>query len=406
MKKSSTILRTLPVLAALFFVAGSSTFAQTVIGGNTPDASAMLDVQSNSKGVLFPRMTSTQKGNITTPATGLIIFNTTTKCLEINLGTSANPSWQEIICAPIVATLDCQTATVSGVSTNPLMPTVAASGVSVTLPYTGGNGKAYEGQSFSSTGITGLTATLAAGSLAVGAGNLTLSINGSGPTPGLAEFALNIGGQTCNLKIPVGCGAYVANDTWQVFDCYNLNSNNTAANPFAPSWEINGGYWQWGRIAEAAPGPSGTGGSTPNEGAPSVWNTGNAANDAWKDAEKTSEDPCPPNFRIPTKAQWDEIIANVIQNPRTVIGSTWTGGNLNYSNGIKLGNNLFLPAAGARNRLTGVLGDRGAWGRYWSSTWDSPYSGYAWNLWFNNISAPYTNSNFFHSGLSVRCVAE
>jgi len=382
-------------------------FTQTVIGGITPDGSAMLDVQSNSKGVLLPRMTTTERGNIPTPATGLMIFNTTTGCLEINLGTSASPSWQSVICTPgIVASLNCQTATVSGVSTTPLMPNVAASGVSVTLPYTGGNGKAYDGQSFSSTGVSGLTAILAAGTLAAGAGNLSLSINGTAPTAGLAEFAFNIGGQTCNLFIPVGCGAYVATDTWQVFDCYNLNSNNTAANPFSPSWEINGGYWQWGRMAEAAPGPSGTSGSIPNDGAPSGWNPANAPNDSWKDNEKTSNDPCPMGFRIPTKAQWEGIIANVSQNPKTVIGSSWTGGSLNYSNGIKIGNNLFLPAAGARNRNTGALADRGAWGRYWSSTWDSPYNGYAFNLWFNDSVAPYTNSNFFPSGLSIRCVEE
>ena len=75
-------------------------FTQTVIGGITPDGSAMLDVQSNSKGVLLPRMTTTERGNITTPATGLMIFNTTTECLEINLGTPSNPGWQGITCPP------------------------------------------------------------------------------------------------------------------------------------------------------------------------------------------------------------------------------------------------------------------------------------------------------------------
>ncbi|MGI9160327.1 MAG: hypothetical protein ACR2K1_11315, partial [Saprospiraceae bacterium] len=51
--------------------------AQTVIGAATPDPSAMLDVQSATKGFLLPRMTSAERSAILNPATGLIVFNTT-----------------------------------------------------------------------------------------------------------------------------------------------------------------------------------------------------------------------------------------------------------------------------------------------------------------------------------------
>ena len=44
--------------------------------GAPADASAMLDVQSTSKGVLVPRMTAAQKAAIATPATGLMVFQT------------------------------------------------------------------------------------------------------------------------------------------------------------------------------------------------------------------------------------------------------------------------------------------------------------------------------------------
>lgn len=43
---------------------------------HTPDNSAMLDVQSTSKGMLVPRMSSTQRTAIATPATGLLVFDT------------------------------------------------------------------------------------------------------------------------------------------------------------------------------------------------------------------------------------------------------------------------------------------------------------------------------------------
>jgi hypothetical protein len=53
-----------------------SVFAQTGIGTTTPDPSAKLDVYSTNKGFLPPRMTSTQRGNITSPAPGLMVYQT------------------------------------------------------------------------------------------------------------------------------------------------------------------------------------------------------------------------------------------------------------------------------------------------------------------------------------------
>jgi hypothetical protein len=49
----------------------------------TPAASAMLDVNSTTKGILPPRMTTTQRDLISSPATGLLIYNTTTNRLEV-----------------------------------------------------------------------------------------------------------------------------------------------------------------------------------------------------------------------------------------------------------------------------------------------------------------------------------
>ena len=46
------------------------------IGTNTPDASAILELQSTDKGVLVPRMLESQRLVITTPATGLLVYQT------------------------------------------------------------------------------------------------------------------------------------------------------------------------------------------------------------------------------------------------------------------------------------------------------------------------------------------
>src|ERR1051326_3170957 len=50
------------------------------IGTLTPNASAMLDVVSTSKGMLVPRVTTAQMNAIVSPANGLIIYNTDSSC--------------------------------------------------------------------------------------------------------------------------------------------------------------------------------------------------------------------------------------------------------------------------------------------------------------------------------------
>ncbi len=52
--------------------------AQSVgIGTTTPNASAQLDVASTNKGLLVPRMTSTNRILISSPANGLVVYDTT-----------------------------------------------------------------------------------------------------------------------------------------------------------------------------------------------------------------------------------------------------------------------------------------------------------------------------------------
>ena len=78
------------------------------VGVNTPtiDASAAFQVNSTTKGYLMPRLTTTQRNAITTPATGLLIYNTTTNSLDYYNGTSwivtqsgtiSYGSWQDFV---------------------------------------------------------------------------------------------------------------------------------------------------------------------------------------------------------------------------------------------------------------------------------------------------------------------
>jgi N-acetylneuraminic acid mutarotase len=67
------------------------------IGTNSPNGSALLDLQSNSKGLLIPRMTKTQRNAISNPATGLLLFQTNdTSGFYSNTGTPASPLWKKL----------------------------------------------------------------------------------------------------------------------------------------------------------------------------------------------------------------------------------------------------------------------------------------------------------------------
>jgi len=68
--------------------------AQVGIGTAAPTASAALEVASTNKGVLLPRMTTSQRDAIGAPAEGLQLFNTTTRCLEM----FGNGYWQSVHC--------------------------------------------------------------------------------------------------------------------------------------------------------------------------------------------------------------------------------------------------------------------------------------------------------------------
>lgn len=71
---------------------GNAKFYQSISVGTSTDpvASAALDVVSTTKGFLPPRMTTTEKNAISTPAAGLIVYDETTNKLACYNGTTWN----------------------------------------------------------------------------------------------------------------------------------------------------------------------------------------------------------------------------------------------------------------------------------------------------------------------------
>lgn len=71
-----------------------TSMAQVGIGTVTPDASSVLDVSSTTQGMLAPRMTTVQRMAISSPANGLMVYDTDTKSLH-HYDTSTT-SWQKL----------------------------------------------------------------------------------------------------------------------------------------------------------------------------------------------------------------------------------------------------------------------------------------------------------------------
>jgi hypothetical protein len=194
------------------------------VGTNSPNTSAKLEVASTTQGFLPPRMTTIQRDAITSPAPGLTIYNTSVNCLQWWNGTiwfdgCGNNS--------IVGSINCSSATNNGTLTSG----TAASGVNSVVPYIGGNGGTYNGQTVTSTGVIGLTATLSAGTFANGAGSLTYTITGTPIASGTAIFALSIGGQSCILARTVGLPA----GSITAINCGSATNNGTLTSGTAAS---------------------------------------------------------------------------------------------------------------------------------------------------------------------------
>jgi hypothetical protein len=130
------------------------------------------------------------------------------------------------------ATLSCTTGVLTGIliqqETIPSTVTITK-----TVPYTGGNGGSYGAISINSTGITGLTATLSAGSLVNGSGTLTFNITGTPSNLGNANFALTLGSSSCNFTA-------------------NVISNNAIINPAFASGTANWSFSGWNQISNYA----------------------------------------------------------------------------------------------------------------------------------------------------------
>jgi uncharacterized protein (TIGR02145 family) len=335
-----------------------------------------------------------------------------------NLGFNASTQWENanrsggisVRCIKetvgSIGAINCGSSTVTG----NLLSGVAASSVSASVPYTGGNSGFYESQSISSTGVTGLTATISEGLFASGAGNLVYTISGTPSTDGTASFAINIGGKSCTLSIATLGSYYSAGSVFcasgptAIKEVTNPTTGKTwmdrnlgASRAATSSTDANsyGDLYQWGRKSDGHQcRNSSTTTTLSSTDQPVHANFILAPNTPydWRSPQNTNlwqginglNNPCPSGYRLPTN--------NELESERL----SW---NQNNSAGT-FASPLKFPVAGDRYNSNGSLNGVGTYGSYWSSTVSVPYS---YHLYFNSGDAIMYSSNRAF-GLSVRCI--
>ena len=283
-----------------------------------------------------------------------------------------------------ISSLDCGSA----LRTGTLVDVEAASGVSYSVPYPNGNGGKHTGQTVTSTGITGLTATLSAGNFAIGAGSLVYTITGTPSASGLASFALDIGGQTCELIVTViGKVTGLAGLIWldQNLGSTQVATSSTDANSY-------GDLYQWGRVEDghqlrtSNPTPTLAASSTPGNSdfitSGSDW-LGTPDDNLWQGISGVNN-PCPSGYRIPTDTELDD--ERVLFSSQDAAGA--------------LASPLKLPLTGSHGYNTGAINNVGSNGYYWTSTVSSSNARY--------LVIGSTNANLLSyyrgSGFAVRCL--
>lgn len=112
----------------LFLTGTDASRGQLAVGTDSPVASASVQIDSTTRGFLLPRMTTTQRNAIASPATGLMIYNTTTVQPESYNGST----WEAADSTENVTT---QSTTYTAVPAFPIiLADASGAGFTITLP--------------------------------------------------------------------------------------------------------------------------------------------------------------------------------------------------------------------------------------------------------------------------------
>lgn len=156
------------------------------VNGTTPDPSAGLDVNFVNKGLLPPRLTTAQRNAISSPANGLIVFNTETNCMEYY-----RPSgWYSMCPLP------------PKINTSPVTSVTAVSAVAGgQVTDDGGSLVTARGVCWSTSPLPTLSSSVSTDGSGIGSFSSTLSALQYGTTYFLRAYATNAEGTTYGNQV-------------------------------------------------------------------------------------------------------------------------------------------------------------------------------------------------------------
>jgi len=305
-----------------------------------------------------------------------------------------------------ITELNCGSATCDV----PLTVGTAVSGATISLPYKGGNGGTYSDQTINSTTVTGLTATLVAGSLANGTGSLTYTVNGTPASIGKANFAFNIGGRNCTLSLIVstsGAGVTFNGYTYptvvlgngQEWMAENLRTTVYANGDPIPNVTDQG---QWGGLTTGAWAQPITPQYESNYGKLYNWYT-----------VADSRNVCPTGWHVPTDVEWT-VLTDYLGGESAAGGKMKSTGTTQASTGLWEQPNVgatnesgFAGAPGGKRDASGYFCCVGTNGIWWSSTQSNTNTFFAWNRGLSsNVGYVPRGSLNKADGYSVRCLRD
>jgi len=316
------------------------------------------------------------------------------------------PSYQSVqyISDGKITSISCS----STINNGALTAGILASSVNSIVSYTGGDGGTFNMQIVSSTGVTGLTATLTEGTFMIGNGSLTFIISGTPAGTGTANFTFSIGGMNCILRRIVYCSntiTAIVNVTNPITGKIWMDRNLGATQAATSSDDVNswGDLYQWGRSSDGHQcrnSPVTFTLSTTDQSIDRGFIIATSSPLDWRDPQNLNlwqgvngiNNPCPVGYRLPTYAELDAERASWISND----GQGAFASHLKWS---QAGNRAYYgPGNGM---ITGFVGC------YWSSSVNGTSSYFL--IFYNTDNDPTTIDAKMvnrerYLGKSVRCI--
>ena len=248
-------MKKIPLAFIICLVNCCQIFSQVGIGTTTPDPSSILEINSQTQGLLLPRMTLTERNAIAAPAEGLFIYNLDSKCFQYYKGTA----WSGCLGESPTNALECSSPASNG---GYAIGTPLTSANTITVDVLVNSIEAYNistntvnGYSFSASGVFS----------AIGLNTITLSGSGTPIAEQTDSFTITYTekGDTCNINIGVtsvlsSCLAYLnAGSTTDgiysvdpdgsgpnpAYDCYCDMTNDGGGWTLVFNHNTAGGYW-------------------------------------------------------------------------------------------------------------------------------------------------------------------